>query len=107
MQNFTNATLHATTEFQTIYQCKDNEDVSIHNILITNNSPDESITLELMLVKENDGFYCVPKNLELKVTSTLEMRPINMSPKDKLVIRVNKNEICDVVASILQEIRDF
>lgn len=107
MQTFTNAALHASTVQQTIYECLSVENATIHNLLITNNSADTPIKINLKLEKNNDSFFCVPANLLIKPESTLEMKPINLSPGDKLVITVDTDNVCDIVASILREVRDF
>ncbi len=107
MQIFTNSAIHASIIPQTIYECKQNEDCTIHTLLITNNSETESIKLTLQLEKNKDLFYCIPKKLELTPLTTLEMKPINLSPSDKLIISVDINDICDVVASILREVKDY
>lgn len=107
MQTFTNSALHVSTIDQTIYECLSNEDSTVHNLLITNNSDVAIVNIDLKLQKNLDSFFCIPMGFELKPKNTLELKPINLAPGDKLVISASRNSICDVVASILKEIRDF
>ncbi len=107
MQAFTNAALHVSTIDQTIYECLTNEDSTVHNLLITNNSDVATVNINLKLQKNSDSFFCIPSGFELRPKNTLELKPINLAPGDKLIISANQNSICDVVASILKEIRDF
>lgn len=107
MQTFTNAALHVGVVEQTIYECLANEDSTVHNLLITNNDEASTININLKLQKNQDSFFCIPMGFELKPKNTLEMKPINLVSGDKLVISASNDSICDVVASILKEIRDF
>ena len=107
MQIFTNSALHVNQTKQTIYTCLANEDASIHNLMITNNSVIDTVKINLCLEKNNDSFYCIPKDFSLGATNTLELKPINLSPGDKLTIVGDKDDIIDIVASILREVRDF
>lgn len=106
MQQFTNAALHVTAISQTIYECLTNENVTIHNLLITNNSTSNSL-INLVLIKNLESFNLIPSDFILKPKNTLEMKPINLIAGDKLEIRSDLNDQCDVVASILKEVRDF
>lgn len=106
MQIFTNAALHITIAAQTIYTCLTNEDVTVHNLLITNNSDDSAI-INLELHKGADHFHPIPVDFVLRSKNTLEMKPINLIAGDILKVRADSDTACDVVASILKEVRDF
>jgi hypothetical protein len=107
MQRFTNSAIHAGQNKQTIYECLEHEDATIHNLLITNNSKTEVIKVNLTLEKNNDSFYCIPSEIEFGPKRSLELKPINLTSGDKLTITVNIDGVCDVVASILREVLDF
>jgi hypothetical protein len=106
MQVFTNAALHAITTDSVIYQALSNEDVTVHNLLITN-SDTANVSITLRLHKGSDYFYLLPNGFQLKPMHTLEMKPINLIANDQLVIHVDRINVCDVFASILKEVRDF
>jgi len=107
MQVFTNAALHITIAAQTIYTCAENEDVTIHNLLITNNHATNSAIINLELHKGAGHYHPIPSNFILKAKRTLEMKPLNLTPGDLLKISADTDNNCDVVASILKEVRDF
>ena len=106
MQVFSNSALHITIAAQTIYECLSNEDVTIHNLLITNNSVTSAI-INLELHKGSEHYHAIPADFVLKSKNTLEMKPINLVSGDILKIKADSDTACDVVASILKEVRDF
>jgi ATP-dependent helicase/DNAse subunit B len=107
MQRFTNSALHVSQTKQTIYECLANEDATVHNLMITNNSKTETIKINLTLEKNNDSFYCIPSEMAFGPERTLELKPINLVSGDKLTITGDVDGVCDVVASILKEVLDF
>jgi hypothetical protein len=106
MQVFSNACLHVTILEQTIYECLSNEDVTVHNLLMTNNGPTSAV-INLELHKGDEFYNPIPSNFVLRTKNTLEMKPINLMPGDILKIRADTDTNCDCVASILKEVRDF
>ena len=65
MQVFTNTALHVITTDSVIYQCLTNEDVTVHNLLITN-SDVADVIVNLRLHKGSDYFYLIPSDFHLK-----------------------------------------
>lgn len=106
MQVFSNSALHITTVDQIIYTCLSNEDCTIHNLLITNNSVG-SVLINLALYKGAEHYHVIPADFVLKSKNTLEMKPINLVAGDILKVRASIINTCDCVASMLREVRDF
>ncbi len=113
MQKFTNraSTVPAGGSIS-LYSPPENADATIHNLLITNSNTSNSALISIKVTKTDNGdlttpgpFNLIPENYELKIQSTLEMKPINLIFGDVLII--SSNAAVDVWASILEEIRDF
>jgi len=104
MQIFTNRALSTPENdaaYQTIYKCPTSTTSTIHNLLITNNSTSEDVTINLKLKKSGKEFSYIPSDFILDHKNTLEMKPINLVADDELI--VSSTNTVDVIASILEE----
>ena len=100
-----------------LYLAPANQEVTIHNLYISNNSSTDQVTVRVKLVKVSGspmggttfatGFYIASKDLPIDPLNTIELKPINLMSGDRVMISKIGTADVHAVASILKEIKDF